>query len=237
MSVAKWVEGAWVTAGLVLLVVYLGLQIDSYVQSGHAVHELNERALQEAELRPSSDLERDPVTDFTLWSPKRVEEYRFSLLPKAEPPVAVLRVPKLGIEAPVLEGTDDFALNRGVGRIASTSRTIGAGNIGIAGHRDGFFRGLKDVSEGDVIELETVQVDASYVVDDIKIVNPSDTSVLLPRDRPAVTLVTCYPFYFIGSAPERFIVHASLKQVDPAALTVRARKDFRSNENDQEIRK
>jgi sortase A len=182
-------------------------------------------------------LERDPVTDFTLWSPKRVEEYRFSLLPKAEPPVAVLRVPKLGIEAPVLEGTDDFALNRGVGRIASTSRTIGAGNIGIAGHRDGFFRGLKDVSEGDVIELETVQVDASYVVDDIKIVNPSDTSVLLPRDRPAVTLVTCYPFYFIGSAPERFIVHASLKQVDPAALTVRARKDFRSNENDQEIRK
>ena len=237
MRVMKWVERVWVSAGLVLLVAYVSLRTDSYVQSRRAMSELNKLALQEAELRPSSDLERDPVTDFALWSPKRVEEYRLSLLPQAEPPVAVLRVPKLGIEAPVLEGTDDLALNRGVGRIASTSRTVGVGNIGIAGHRDGFFRRLKDVSQGDVVELETVQVDASYVVDDVEIVDPSNTSVLLPRQRPAVTLVTCYPFYFIGSAPQRFIVHASLTHMDQTALTVRARKDFHSIGNDQEISK
>jgi sortase A len=237
MSAMKWVERAWLTAGLVLLVVYVGLRIDSYVQSRHAVREFTERAIEQTELRPSSNLNLEPVSDFTLWSPKRIEEYRVSLLPRSEPPVAVLRVPKLGIEAPVVEGTDDFALNRGVGRIASTSRSIGSGNIGIAGHRDGFFRALKDVAQGDLIELQTVDVNATYVVDDIEIVEPSNTSVLEPRAKPAITLVTCYPFYFIGSAPERFIVHGSLRDVSLAALTLQARKDIHSTENHQEINK
>jgi sortase A len=88
--------------------------------------------------------------------------------------------------------------------------------MGIAGHRDGFFRGLKDIMRGDVVELETIDARASYVVDELEIVDPSDTAVLRPRSKPAVTLVTCYPFYFTGSAPNRFIVHASLTQVIPA---------------------
>jgi sortase A len=98
-----------------------------------------------------------------------------------------------------------------VGRIVGTTRIGETGNVGIAGHRDGFFRGLKDVLIGDTMELETGTGRQTYVVDSIKVVNPDDVSVLKNEPAPALTLVTCYPFYFIGSAPQRYIVHASLK--------------------------
>lgn len=117
----------------------------------------------------------------------------------------------------MLEGTDDVTLNRGVGWIPGTARPLESGNIGIAGHRDGFFRGLKDISVGDVLELESAGSYASYSVDEIEIVEPKDAAVLRPRAKPAITLVTCYPFYFVGSAPNRFIVHAALTQTAPAA--------------------
>ena len=86
--------------------------------------------------------------------------------------------------------------------------------MGIAGHRDGFFRGLKDVSNGDKIELITKKGTESYIIDQIIIVKRADVSVLAPRERSSLTLVTCYPFYFIGSAPERYIVQASLADTD-----------------------
>ena len=109
-----------------------------------------------------------------------------------------------------MEGTDDLSLNRAVGHIAGTPRPGENGNVGIAGHRDGFFRGLKDVSTGDTIEIVTPDGVDKYVIDEITVVNPTDVSVLAPRAQPSVTLVTCYPFYFIGSAPQRYIVRASL---------------------------
>ena len=83
------------------------------------------------------------------------------------------------------------------------------GNIGIAGHRDGFFRGLKDVHLGEYLDLYTERGNTRYIVDEIRIVPPEDVSVLAPRPRSSITLVTCYPFYFVGSAPLRYIVHAS----------------------------
>jgi sortase A len=122
----------------------------------------------------------------------------------------VLRIDKLGIEVPVFDGTDDLTLNRGVGRIIGTARLGGTGNIGIAGHRDGFFRGLKDISVGDKVDLMMIEARAAYVVDQIEIVSPDDVRVLQPRGVPSLTLVTCYPFYFVGDAPNRFIVHASV---------------------------
>jgi sortase A len=90
-----------------------------------------------------------------------------------------------------------------------TARLGEAGNVGIAGHRDGFFRGLKDVSTGDVIEVETLGGIETYEVTQITIVDPSAIDVLDPTPQPAITLVTCYPFYFVGSAPERYIVRAT----------------------------
>ena len=110
--------------------------------------------------------------------------------------------------------TDDLSLNRAVGHIAGTALPGDSGNVGIAGHRDGFFRGLKDIVTGDTIEITTQAKTDTYVIDQITIVNPSDVSVLAPRSQPSVTLVTCYPFYFVGSAPQRYIVQASLKNAD-----------------------
>ena len=116
------------------------------------------------------------------------------------------------LEVPVLDGTDEVTLNRGVGRIASTALPGQGGNIGIAGHRDGFFRRLKDVRTGDAIELATMSGTDIYVVDRIGVISPNDVAVLQPRTKDSVTLVTCYPFYFVGPAPRRFIVQASLKE-------------------------
>jgi sortase A len=103
-------------------------------------------------------------------------------------------------------------LNRGVGRIAGTSLPGQGGNIGIAGHRDGFFRTLKDIRTGDAIELVTTSGKDIFVVDQIRITNRGDVSVLRPRAKRSLTLVTCYPFYFVGPAPSRYIVEASLKR-------------------------
>jgi sortase A len=114
------------------------------------------------------------------------------------------------LEVPVLAGTDDRTLDRAVGYIEDTAKPGTEGNTGIAGHRDGFFRGLKDIATGDTIELDTLDAKAQYRVERTWIVNPDDVSVLDPTPTGALTLVTCYPFYFVGSAPQRFIVRAVL---------------------------
>ncbi len=127
---------------------------------------------------------------------------------QARAPLAILRIPRIGLEVPVLEGTDAWTLNRGVGNIADTAKPGAQGNSGIAGHRDSHFRALKDVRPGDEIELETPEEIGIYRVERMWIVGPEDVSVLDPTPSDSVTLVTCYPFYFIGSAPERYIVRA-----------------------------
>jgi sortase A len=152
-----------------------------------------------------------PAVDYSLWSDKRIKEYEATLAEHFDSPVGILRVEKVHLEVPVFDGTDDRILNRGVGRIIGTTRIGEIGNIGIAGHRDGFFRGLKDVVVGDTMELQTAAARQIYVIDSIKTVTPDDVSVLKNSPTPALTLVTCYPFYFIGSAPQRYIVHASFK--------------------------
>jgi sortase A len=145
--------------------------------------------------------------DLRLWSSERVRAWRETLDETASP-LAVLRIPKIALEVAVLEGTSEWALNRGVGLIEDTPRPGTAGNAGIAGHRDGFFRGLKDVGVGDLIELETLTSVDRYRIERTWIVNPEDVSVLDPTTSPSLTLVTCYPFYFVGEAPQRFIVRA-----------------------------
>jgi LPXTG-site transpeptidase (sortase) family protein len=147
--------------------------------------------------------------DFRLWSPERIKEYRASIAQSDAGPLALLRIRNLDIEAAVLPDSSDWALNRGLGWIEGTARPDENGNVGIAGHRDGFFRGLKDVAGGDTIELELPSAFERYRVSSITIVKPDDVSVLDPTPDKTLTLVTCYPFYFIGSAPERFIVRAT----------------------------
>jgi sortase A len=153
--------------------------------------------------------------DQSLWSPERIVAWRTALGDSSASPLGVLRIPRLRIEVAVLPGTDDHTLDRAVGHIDDTALPGTDGNAGIAGHRDGFFRGLKDIAEGDVIELETGKVKEVYRVERTWVVDPHDVSVLDPTPTRALTLVTCYPFYFVGPAPQRFIVRAVL--VRPAS--------------------
>jgi sortase A len=152
------------------------------------------------------------MVDVSLWSEKRVRAYTASLTQWFDTPLGVLNVPRLKIRVPVFEGTDDLILNRGVGWISWTARPGQAGNTGIAGHRDGFFRALKDVALGDEIRVETLRGVLRYKVDQLQVVTPDDVNVLHKRQAESITLVTCYPFYFMGDAPQRFIVHAVRQQ-------------------------
>lgn len=168
-----------------------------------------EQGLREfADVRAAAELSIRQAPDQQFWSPERKPAWVAAVQREAPAPLAVLRIPRIALEVAVREGTDDWTLNQGVGLIEETARPGDGGNVGIAGHRDGFFRGLKEIHPGDVLEIESIGAVHSYQVERTWIVQKNDVSVLDPTAEPSVTLVTCYPFYFVGSAPERFIVRA-----------------------------
>jgi sortase A len=119
-----------------------------------------------------------------------------------------IEIPRLGLKVAILEGTTSRTLRLGAGHIKGTALPGEPGNIGIAGHRDTFFRDLKDIRSSDEIQIQTAAGLSRYEVDRVRIVAPNDIGVLAPSAESAITLVTCYPFHYIGAAPERFIVHA-----------------------------
>jgi LPXTG-site transpeptidase (sortase) family protein len=125
-------------------------------------------------------------------------------------PIGRLNIPSIDLSVMVLNGTDEWVLSQGVGRIEGTALPGKSGNLGIAGHRDRHFRVLRKIREGDQITLTTTQGEFRYSVANTEIVNPADTRVLRPSSQPSLTLVTCYPFYYVGNAPKRFIVKAHL---------------------------
>ncbi len=134
--------------------------------------------------------------------------------------LALLQISAIDLEVVVLQGTDRSALNRGVGRIAGTAAPGQPGNAGIAGHRDGFFRGLERVKPGDTIRI-TLPDHArpiDYRIEWLRVVRPEDVWVLDSTEAPSLTLVTCHPFRYVGAAPDRYIVRAVALQ------------DFASNE-------
>jgi sortase A len=191
--------GAWAT-GIVCLV-YVGVQhVDRMNGNRDSMRRFTERQSTEHHRRGSVDL--------TLWSEARIKAWQSTADLTRPTPLAILRIPRIRLEVAVLEGTDDVTLNRGVGHIADTAVPGDRGNIGIAGHRDGFFRGLMNVAAGDEIELDTFQGSENYRIERMWIVNPDDVSVLDPTPERSLTLVTCYPFYFVGPAPQRYIVRA-----------------------------
>ena len=211
-------EGLFGVLGAILLALFVGAIIYREVSSRIALRKFDEN--QSVGVHTPNplliDVAENQKIDLRLWSRDRVQAYREAVSVTKTMPIAVLRLNKFKIRVPVFEGTDELTLNRGAGWIVGTGRPGEAGNIGIAAHRDGFFRVLKDIAVGDAIELSTTKGKATYAVDQIEIVNPDDVDVLRPRRLPSVTLTTCYPFYFVGDAPQRFIVHAALTgQIDP----------------------
>jgi len=126
------------------------------------------------------------------------------------PYIGRLDIPRLQMSVILLEGDDSSTLLRGIGHIPGTAYPGKSGNIGVAGHRDTFFRGLAGIRKADRITVTTVESQFEYSVDSMQIVKPQDVEVLADDNgRQVLTLVTCYPFGFIGSAPLRFVVHAS----------------------------
>jgi sortase A len=126
-----------------------------------------------------------------------------------------LEIPRLNLAVMVREGADEGTLSRAVGHIPGTALPGNVGNVGLAGHRDTFFRALRNIRAEDTIELETTAGKYRYVVKSTSIVTPRDVSVLEASGGETLTLVTCYPFYYVGSAPKRFIVHAALLHEAP----------------------
>ena len=206
----RWLSNLCLASGLLLLGFAGVARLDSEVGSRSGIEAFRE-ARAASSSAPSSDSAPAVAAsrpDFTLWSPKRIAAWRTSLERDLGVPIAVLRIHRLALEVPVWTGIDELTLNQGLGRVPGTARVGQPGNLAIAGHRDGFFRVLKDVVTGDEVELETPDGEERYVVERISITEPGDISPLDDSTEPLLTLITCYPFYFVGDAPQRYVVRA-----------------------------
>jgi sortase A len=218
-AVLRWVERALLLVGLLCLGIYGFSILEAHFYEKRQNEEL-EQALAAAReappppARPAAVVpkqETEALAEFRETQPEKPAE-------PAEPePLPVddgslvgrLEVPRLGLSAIVREGVASQTLRRGAGRIPGTALPWEtAGNVGIAAHRDRVFRPLKDIGKNDIITLTTVEGTYRYKVEWTRIVTPKNTEVLHDTREPTLTLVTCYPFYYVGSAPKRFIVRA-----------------------------
>lgn len=196
----RWLQRAFLVLGLFLLMLWSGSFLDSHafqvVQS-----QAFEDALRDAKAIPGVSAPRTAaVVKPGASDPKGASE-----------PEAVLGrivIPRLRIAAMVAEGTDNRTLGRAVGHIPSTALPGWPGNCGLAGHRDTFLRGLGKVRVDDVIRIVTLEGTYRYQVEWTEIVEPQRVDVLDSTATRSLTLVTCYPFAFVGRAPQRFVVRA-----------------------------
>jgi len=156
------------------------------------------------------DLSGTENPDTRLWAPGRIADYEASLAQDMPALLGVLQIDSVGLKVPVYATSSDLVMDRAAGVIDGMAYPHEPGNIGISGHRDGYFRALKDVRVGDRITLQTLDGVKHFRIDDTTVVEKNDLSVLQDTDDTTVTLVTCYPFYYVGNAPRRFIVTGSL---------------------------
>jgi sortase A len=140
-----------------------------------------------------------------------VARARASVGPRAQAQGALigrLDIPRVGISTVVVEGIGSKDLRHAVGHVPGTALPGQTGNVAIAGHRDTFFRGLREIRAGDTITLTTPRGTYSYGVDSAVVVDPHSVYLLKASSSPELTLITCYPFYYVGPAPDRFVVRA-----------------------------
>lgn len=188
-----------------LLWVVFGICITTYALAQLSAVFAQERAIESF---------RDRVTevDRSLWSESRIAHHETALAQvEDDVPLGILSVPSIDLEVAIFDGTSTRALNLGIGRVAGTARVGEPDNLALAGHRDGFFRGLKNIDVGDELILETDDRTQHYEVTEYFVVTPEDVYVLEQNGEPSITLITCYPFYVLGHAPKRFIVRARLQ--------------------------
>ena len=207
----KWIERLFLVAGVAALGWCAFVLSDAY-----RAQRLGREALESIHERDGSSSN----------DPSKLNSRSHAELPLGTP-LAELSIPRLGLAAVVLHGSDARTLRQGVGHIENTPLPGENGNVAIAGHRDSFFRPLKDIRIGDDIVLSTPEEDVHYQVSSFRVVNSFDVGVIGRTKDAVLTLVTCYPFWFIGQAPDRFVVRAS--RVDnPIAADSRIAADTRS---------
>jgi sortase A len=203
-------ESGLLTTGAILLASFILIRGWGDYQSWSDIRAFEQAFASDSTVAAANGTSYAPEPDYTYWSSKRISDYHEGNEQRDEPPLAIMSIDTLDLKVPVYNGTDEVNLNRGAGRIKGTAWIDSPGNLGIAGHRDGFFRVLKDIELGDSIDMLTHQGKTEFVVSSITIVDPTDVSVLAPTDDSTITLVTCYPFYFVGHAPKRYIVKGEL---------------------------
>jgi len=188
-------------AGLLLLAYATAAVLESWIWQSRGLRQLK----QEATVSVTS-LKAEPLFSATTRPQASIAA---KARPKRGQPIARLEIGRLNIKVAVLEGSDDGVLKHGPGHIEETAYPGEAGNVAIAGHRDTHFRPLRNIRVGDVITLQAADSSLQYYVDSTEIIEPTQMNILDPTPGPALTLVTCYPFEFVGHAPMRFIVHAT----------------------------
>ncbi len=204
-QVLKWSQRALTACGVLLLGYYGFASVDSWLFQRRESRDLDrllrdERAASEGMPRPESSTSQ-----------------------KGEPAAATdgligrIEIPRLLLSAVVVEGVDKTTLRRAVGHIPGTALPGQSGNVGLAGHRDTFFRPLKDLRIKDEVQLSTLKGSFKYEVESLRVVEPDNVGVLAPSGENVLTMVTCYPFYYVGPAPKRWIVRA--RQVSPQTVS------------------
>ena len=203
---SRWVEKALLVAGLAAVDVWLLSNAENAIyqawQSRRFDQEVHSPAPAVPPLSPASP---SPAVS----SPARPATPDDAILGR-------LTIPRLHLRAMVRQGVGEGTLRVALGHIPTTALPGEAGNVGIAGHRDTLFRPLRLIRKNDLIEFETRSGKYTYRVQSARIVGPRDVDVLEPKSSPELTLVTCYPFYYVGSAPERFVVEARQEPAEQA---------------------
>jgi sortase A len=167
-----------------------------------------ERALKTAPTSPSGSPQPTSSALPARGEPDRGRASSFGIDGLAGSPLGRIEISSIGLGAMIMEGVDGKTLRHAVGHIPGTSLPGSSGNVGLAAHRDTFFRGLRNIHKDDEITLTTLHGSYRYGVDSTQVVEPGDTKVLRATADDFLTLVACYPFYFVGPAPQRFIVRA-----------------------------
>ena len=197
-AAAAWLDGAW-----------FQLTAQRRFEQSIAPSGASSRAVLEPALRSHPSERLDLAVDTRLWSAGRLREFALAGPPRAAEALALLEIPAIELRAVVVEGTDALALNRGIGHVEGTPLPGARANVALAAHRDGFFRRLGELRPGDRIFLHAGTGLRDYAVEESAVVAPDATDVLAAHHGDVLTLVTCHPFYYVGSAPERYVVRAA----------------------------
>ena len=186
----RWIEYLFLICGLASVDYYIWVNVESTVSQAYQNWKFD-RALKKEQTAPPRQ-QGEPPHEIAL-----------------DAVVGRIEIPRLNVRAIVREGDDAAILRHAVGHIPSSAFPGELGNVALAAHRDTFFRALRNIRKNDRILVSTLNGDYEYVVQSTKIVAPTDVGVLKASAEHELTLVTCYPFYYVGSAPQRFIVHAT----------------------------